>query len=104
GKLTSTTTVKGARAFLISLPINSGNKGMPIFNRNGEVIGIAAESPDGAGAGLAFSSSVLAKLKHLGEPGVGVGSGEGPQRQAGPPPRDTDASATSTVDEKPVRL
>jgi len=35
GKVTGTTTVKGARAFLISLPINSGNKGTPIFNRNG---------------------------------------------------------------------
>lgn len=104
GKVTGTTTVKGARAFLISLPINSGNKGTPIFNRNGEVIGIAAESPDGAGAGLAFSSSLLAKLKQLGEPGVGVGRGEGPQLQVGPPKRDTDTSAASAVDEKPVRL
>lgn len=104
GKVTATTTVKGARAFLISLPINSGNKGTPIFNRNGYVIGIAAESPDAAGAGLAFSSSLLAKLKQLGEPGVGVGRGEGPQLQVGPPSKDTDTSAASAVDEKPVRL
>jgi len=104
GKVTGTTTVKGARAFLISLPINSGNKGTPIFNRNGEVIGIATESPDGAGAGLAFSSSLLTKLKQLGEPGVGVGRGDGRLLPAGPPPKDTDTSAASTVDEKPMRL
>ena len=104
GKVTGTTTVKGARAFLISLPINSGNKGTPIFNRNGEVIGIATESPDGAGAGLAFSSSLLTKLKQLGEPGVGVGRGDGRLLPAGPPPKDTDTSAASTVDEKPTRL
>jgi TonB family protein len=104
GKVTGTTTVKGAPAFLISIPINSGNRGTPIFNRNGEVIGIAAESPDSAGAGLAFPSSLLAKLKHLGEPGVGAGSGDGPLFEAGPPPRNSDTPATSAVDEKPVRL
>ena len=68
------------------------------------MIGIAAESPDGAGAGLAFSSSLLAKLKQLGEPGVGVGRGEGPPLQVGPLPKNTDISAASAVDEKPVRL
>jgi len=104
GKVTGTTTVKGARAFLISLPINSANKGTPIFNRNGEVLGIATESSDGSSAGVAFSSFLLAKLKQLGEPGVGVGRGEGPQLQVGPPPKDTDTSAASAVDEKPVRL
>ena len=104
GKVTGTTTIKGAPAFLISIPINAGNKGTPIFNRNGEVIGIAAENPDSGGAGLAFSSSLLATLKHLGEPGVGAGRGDGPLFQAGPPPRDTNTPATSAVDEKPVRL
>lgn len=104
GKVMGTTTVQGARAFLISLPINSDNRGTPIFNRNGEVIGIAAESPDGASAGLAFSSALLAKLKHLGEPGVGVGSGDGQLLPAALPKRDTDTSAASQVDEKPVAL
>ncbi len=104
GKVTGTTTVKGDRAFLISLPINSGNKGTPIFNRNGEVLGIAAESPGGTSAGVAFPSSLLAKLKQLGEPGVGFGRGDGRLLPAGPPPRDTDTSAPSNVDEKPVRL
>lgn len=104
GTVTGTTTIKGARAFLISLAINSSNKGAPIFNRYGEVIGIAAESPNGRGAGLVFPSSLLVKLKQLGEPGVGVGRGDGRLLPAGPPPRDTDTSGASNVDEKPVRL
>jgi len=87
GTVTGTTTIEGARAFLISLAINSSNKGVPIFNRYAEVIGIAAESPDGHDAGLVFPSSLLAKLKQLGEPGGGVGSGEGQSLPAGPPPR-----------------
>src|ERR1044071_8219510 len=45
GKITGTTTIKNTQAFLISLPINSDNKGSPIFNRYGEVVGIAAKSP-----------------------------------------------------------
>jgi TonB family protein len=104
GTVTGMTTIKGARAFLTSLAINSSNKGAPIFNRYGEVIGIAAESPDGQGAGLVLPSSLLAKLKQLGEPGVGAGRGDGPLLPAGPPSRETDTSAASAVDEKPVRL
>ena len=104
GTVTGTTTIKGARAFLISLAINSSNKGAPIFNRYGDVIGIAAESPDGHGAGLVFPSSLLAKLKQLGEPGVGSGSGDGRLLPAGPSPTDANTSAASAVDEKPVRL
>lgn len=104
GTVTGATTIKGMRAFLISLAINSSNQGAPIFNRDGEVIGIASESPDGAGAGLAFSSSLLAKLKHLGEPGVGVGRGDGQLIPAGPPSKETGTSAASAVDEKPVPL
>ena len=104
GKVTGTTTIKDARAFLISLAINSSNKGAPIFNRYGEVIGIAGESPKDHGEGLVFPSSLLAKLMHLGEPGVGVGRGDGRLLPAGPPPRDADTPAASAVDEKPVRL
>ena len=100
GSVTGTTTLKRERAFLISLPINSNNKGAPIFNREGEVIGIAGESPDGHSAGLAFPSSLLAQLKHLGEPGVGAGSGDGYPVGS----TTTNTPAVSRVDTKPVRL
>ena len=52
GTVTGTTTIKNTQAFLISLPIDSNNKGTPVFNRYGEVIGIAAKSPDGQSTGL----------------------------------------------------
>jgi TonB family protein len=104
GTVTGTTIIKDTRAFLISLSINSNNKGSPIFNHHGDVIGIAVQSPDGQSAGLALPSSQLAKLKHLGEPGVGVGRGDGQLSQVGPATTDTAASAASRVDEKPVRL
>jgi len=105
GKITGTTTIKNTQAFLISLPINSDNKGAPIFNRYGEVIGIAAKSPDGQSAGLAWPSELLATLKHLGEPGVGVGRGDGPQFHVGPAPTNTDTpSPTPAVVSRPVRL
>ena len=90
-------------AFLISLAITSSNKGAPIFNRNGEVIGIAAENPNG-GAGVALPSALLAKLTHLGEPGVGAGAGDGRLQPVGSTAVGTNTSSTSTVDEKPVRL
>jgi TonB family protein len=104
GTVTGTTTIKNTPAFLITLAINATNKGVPIFNRNGEVIGIAAERPDGGGAGLAFPSSLLAKLQHLGEPGVGVGAGDGRLHPHGPSISEPGTSAASAVDEKPVRL
>ena len=44
GSVTGTTTLKRERAFLV-VTINSDNKGAPIFNRDGGVIGIAGESP-----------------------------------------------------------
>src|SRR5689334_8330362 len=36
GKVTRNTTINNTRAFLITLAINAGNKGAPIFNRYGE--------------------------------------------------------------------
>jgi TonB family protein len=104
GTVTGTATIKDTRAFLITLTTNSNNKGSPIFNRNGEVIGIAAESPEGQGAGLVLPSSLLARLKHLGEPGVGAGIGEGPRFPVTSASTGTDTSAASRVDTKPVRL
>jgi TonB family protein len=103
GTVTGRTTIHQEPAFLVSLAITSSNKGAPIFNRNGEVIGIAAENPTG-GAGVAFPSSLLAKLTRLGEPGVGVGAGDDRVQPVGPTATGTNTSATSTVDEKPVRL
>lgn len=104
GLVTGTTTIKNTRAFLISLPIDSNNKGAPVFNRYGEVIGIAAKSPDGQSAGLAWPSHLLAKLSHLGEPGVGAGSGEGPRFSSGSTGTNTDRSPGPSVDTRPVRL
>ncbi len=103
GRVTGRTTINHDPAFLINLAITSSNKGAPIFNRNGEVIGIAAEDPNG-GAGVALPSSLLAKLTHLGEPGVGVGAGDGQLQPARSTAADTNTSSTSTVYEKPVRL
>jgi TonB family protein len=104
GKITGTTTIKNNRAFLISLPVNSSNRGGPIFNAHGEVIGIAAKSLDGRSAGLAWPSDLLASLSHLGEPGVGVGAGNGPPFSVEPRVTHGDSSATPQVDTKPVRL
>ena len=104
GKITGTTTIKNTRAFLMSLPINENSKGAPIFNRYGEVIGIAAKSPDGQSAGLVLPSELLATLKHLGEPGVGAGSGDGPQFHVKPAPTDTDSSLPAPVVTRPVRV
>jgi TonB family protein len=103
GTVTGRTTLRGVNAFVISLAITSSKKGAPIFNRNGEVIGIAAENPKG-GTGVTLPSSLLAKLAHLGEPGVGVGAGDGRFHSVESTPTDTNTWSTSTVDEKPVRL
>jgi len=104
GKVTGTTTIKNTKAFLLSLPVDSDNKGAPVFNRYGEVIGIAAKSADGQSAGLAWPSELLVTLKHLGEPGVGAGAGDGPRFSGGTTPTDTVPSASKSVDTKPVRL
>ena len=104
GKVTGTLTIKNTQTFLISLPIDSNNKGAPVFNRYGEVIGIAAKSPDGQSAGFVWPSYLLATLKHLNEPGVGAGSGDGPRFPIGPPATTTAPSPTPGVDTKPVRL
>lgn len=106
GRITGTTTIKNTKAFSIDLPINSNNKGAPIFDRHGEVIGIATKSPDGQNAGLAWPSELLATLKHLGEPGVGAGRGDGPQFGVSTAPGNTTGttSVTNGVDTKPVAL
>jgi TonB family protein len=104
GRVTGTTTIKNTQAFLINLPIDSENKGAPIFNRYGEVIGIAAKSPDGQTSGLAWPSELLATLKHLGEPGVGVGAGQGRPFSVEPRATNSEPAAASSVDTKPVRL
>ena len=104
GRLIGTTTIKNTQAFSISLPIDSNNKGAPVFNRYGEVIGLAAKSPDGQNAGLALPSSLLAKLKHLGEAGVGAGIGDGPRFPVRPSATNSDGAIASSVDTKPVRL
>jgi TonB family protein len=104
GRVTGSTTIKNIRAFSMSLPINANNKGAPVFDRHGEVIGIATKSPDAQSASLAWPSQLLATLKHLGEPGVGAGRGDGPQFGVGAAPGNTDNSTVTRVDTKPVPL
>ena len=104
GRITGITTIKNTRAFSISLSINANDKGAPVFDRYGAVIGIATKNADVPSASLAWPSDVLATLKHLGEPGVGVGRGDGPQFGVRPPPATTDNSSVQTVDTKPVAL
>jgi len=104
GRITGTTMIKNTRAFSLDLPVNSNNRGAPVFNRYGEVIGIATKSPDGQGTGLAWPSEMLAGLKHLGEPGVGVGSGDGPRFGDSAPPLTTGTPSVTSVDTKPVPL
>lgn len=104
GRVTGTTLIKNTQAFSIDLPINSNNRGAPVFNRYGEVIGIATKSPDGQGAGLAWRSEMLASLKHLGEPGVGAGRGDGPQFGVSTAPVSTGSPPVTSVDTKPVPL
>ena len=104
GRITGATTIKNTKAFSIDLPINANLKGAPVFDRHGDVIGIATKSADGQNAGLVWPSEVLATLKHLGEPGVGVGRGDGPQFGVGAAPGNTNTSVATRVDTKPVRL
>jgi TonB family protein len=104
GRITGFTTIKNTRAFLMTLPVNANNNGAPVFDRHGEVIGIATKSQDLQSAGLAWPSEVLATLKHLGEPGVGIGRGDGPRFGAGTAPSSTDISSAPSVDTKPVPL
>lgn len=104
GKVTAVTTIKNTRAFLLSVPIDSTNNGAPLFNRYGEVIGIAAKSPDEQSAGLAWPSNVLDTMTHLGEPGGGMGAGEGPRFNNESTANAPHSSPTPSVDTKPVRL
>jgi TonB family protein len=51
------------RLFRINAPMESGGRGGPVLNIKGEVIGIAAESPDQQGGlGFAIPSSYLTTL------------------------------------------
>jgi TonB family protein len=104
GRVTGTTTIENTQAFSISIQIDSKNRGAPVFNRYGDVIGIAAKSRDGQSVGLVLPSSLLAKLKHLGEAGVGAGIGDGPRFPVRPPATNSDGAVASSVDTKPVRL
>ena len=104
GRVTGITTIKNTRAFLLSVPIDSNNKGAPVFNRYGEVIGIAAKSPDGQSAGLVWPSNALDTMTHLGEPGGGMGRGEGPRFNNEPTANAPNPSPTPKVDTRPVRL
>lgn len=104
GRVTGFATIKNIRAFSTSLPINANDKGAPVFDRYGEVIGIATKSPDVQSTGLAWPSQLLATLKHLGEPGVGAGRGEGPQFGVGIGSGHAGNSIPTRVDTKPVPL
>ena len=88
----------------MSFPTDANNQGAPVFDRYGEVIGIATKNPDMQSAGFAWPSQLLATLKHLGEPGVGAGMGEGPRFGVGAAPGNTDNSSVTSVDIKPVPL
>jgi len=102
GTVTGTVIIDRAPAFLLSFS-TTNRKGAPIFNRNGEVIGIAAESPGEKSIGVAISSSELASLTHLGEPGVGVGRGDGVLRPVVPSSIEPKTS-NLRVDKRPVRI
>jgi len=48
--------------FQITAPMLASHTGGPVFNSNGEVIGIAAQSPDGQSLGFAIPTSYLRTL------------------------------------------
>jgi TonB family protein len=110
GTVAGTRMVKHDRVFLISIPVNSLNRGGPVFNSQGEVIGIAAENPDGEGHGIAFPSSTLKSMSYFGQPGFGAGRGEptfGTGGGMGPgvdPPDKKRSESASTVDSRPILL
>lgn len=104
GIITGFTTLNHTRTFSLSMPIDSNAKGAPIFNRDGEVIGMATRGSNGESAGLAWPSEVLAMMTHLNEPGVGVGAGSGRPFSREPSSTNANTSAASRVDTKPVRL
>ena len=103
-KITAFTTLKNTRMFSLSIPIDANAKGAPIFNRDGEVIGMATKGSAGETAGLAWPSEVLAIMTHLGEPGVGIGAGTGRPFSREPAPATTDTAAAPSDYTKPVRL
>ena len=104
GKITGFATLNHTRTFSLSIPIVSNARGAPIFNRDGEVIGMATKDPDTEGAGLAWPSQLLDTMTHLNEPGVGAGAGTGRPFSRQPTSTNANTSAASSVDTKPVRL
>jgi TonB family protein len=56
--------------FQITVAMVSSNRGPPVFNRKGEVIGIAAESPDERSLGFAIPASYLTTLLSYRNPGA----------------------------------
>lgn len=93
GTVSKITSHDDKRYFQISASMMSANRGAPVLNINGEVIGIAAQSPDGKVLGFAIPSSNLTTLVRYRNPNTslvsakpgggtgsraGVGSGVGP--------------------------
>jgi protein TonB len=128
------TTINDRRYFELSVPFKASIRGGPVFNDNGEVIGIFSESPEGPHLSLAVPASYLTTLlkarnpeptagisssaiKTTTGPGYGVGSGDGkgpegapsvgpgqPSGGAGVGPRENATPTTSPVTTKPKML
>jgi TonB family protein len=110
-------TIKGSRHFVLSIPMIAGKRGSPVFNSQGQVIGIAAQNPEQPDESIVIPASDLMVLRSFGEPGGGMGMGTGPGLPSygpgsGPPKynepskpveKDPNAPATS-VDTRPVLL
>src|SRR5689334_21188656 len=69
GKVTGFGTLQHNRTFVLNIPVESSLKGAPIFNRDGEVIGMVTKDPNGASAASAWPSQILEMMTHLNEPG-----------------------------------
>lgn len=101
GTVSKITSHDDKRYFQISASMMSANRGAPVLNINGEVIGIAAQSPDEKVLGFAIPSSYLTTLLRYRNPntslvsakpgggtgsraGVGSGVGAGSASSVGP--------------------
>jgi TonB family protein len=103
------TTFNDRRYFQITAPMVNSSRGGPVFNSKGEVIGIAAESPDEQALGFAIPTSYLTTLlryRNLETTGSGLGPGTGQGTNAGSDPqpgRHQPAPANAApVDTRPV--